>query len=89
MFVAVVPIYVGVVIGLGCETDGCCDTKCDGFFDKGGILETLKIKWKTKMAEDEDTRGNYDADNRMVMSFLVEVNEEVNETTKDKNASFA
>ena len=54
-----------------------------------GILEMLKIKWKTKTAKDEDTRGNYDVDNRMVMSLLMEVDEEVNETTEDKNTSFA
>ena len=82
--VAVVPIDVAVVVGRGCETDGCCDTKCGDFFPtKGAYSRTLKIKWKTKTAEDEDTRRNYD------VLLLVEVDEEVNETKKDRKASFA
>ena len=87
MVVAVVSIDVAVVVGHVCETDRYCNTKCGGFVDKRDILETLKIKWKTKMAKDEDTRGNDDANNRMVMPLLVEADEEVSETTKDKNAS--
>ena len=45
---AVVPIDVAVLIGRGCKTDGCCNTKYGGFVKKRSILETLKIKWKTK-----------------------------------------
>ena len=52
------------------------------FLTKGAYSRTLKIKWKTKTAEDEDTRRNYD------VLLLVEVDEEVNETEKDKNTSF-
>ena len=89
MVVVVVLIDVAAVVGRGCETDGCCDTKCGGFFDKGGILEMLKIKWKMKTAENKDTEGNHDVDNMMVMSLLVEIDEEVHETTKDKNTSFS
>ena len=49
----------------------------------------LKIKWKMKTAENKDTEGNHDVDNMMVMSLLVEIDEEVHETTKDKNTSFS
>ena len=30
--VAVVLIDVAVIVSCGCETDGCCDTKCGDFF---------------------------------------------------------
>ena len=42
--VAIIPIDVAVVIGRGCETYGCCDTKCGNFSTKGAYLRTLKIK---------------------------------------------
>ena len=34
VFITVITIAVGVIIGVGCKTDGCeCNAKCGGFVD--------------------------------------------------------